>query len=171
MRVAPFGQPHDVELVLADADRLDDHRLLAEGGHQPGDMAGGAGQAADVAAGAEAADEDRVIEVVGLHADAVAEHGTAGERAGGVDRHHADSLAGAAQRADQAIHQGRLAGPRRSGDPDHPHLGAVAVQPAGGVRLAVLDQRHQLGQRDAVARQHTLDERRRPFGHQAVVLA
>ena len=53
-------------------------------------VAGRAGQAAEVAARRHAADEHARIAGVRLHADAVAEDGAAGERAGRIHRHDAD---------------------------------------------------------------------------------
>ena len=91
------GEPHDVELGLPDADRLDEHDVHAEGVEQPDDVARRARQAAVAAARGEAADEDARVEEVRLHADAVAEHGAARERARRVDRDDADPPAAGAQ--------------------------------------------------------------------------
>ena len=91
------GEPHDVELGLPDADRLDEDDVHAEGVEQPDDVARRARQAAVAAARREAPDEDARVEEVRLHADAIAEHGAAGERARRVDRDDADAPAGGAQ--------------------------------------------------------------------------
>ena len=66
--------------------------VLAEGIEQLRDVARGARQAAVAAARAQAADEDLLVEVVALHADAVAEHGAAGERARRIDGDDADAV-------------------------------------------------------------------------------
>ena len=75
-------EPHDVKLGLPDAHRLDEHVVDAERIEEADHVARGAGEAAVAAAGREAADEDARVEEVRLHADAVAEHGAAAERAG-----------------------------------------------------------------------------------------
>ena len=91
------GEPHDVELGLPHPDRLDQHDVHAERIQQTDDVARGARQAAVAAARGEAADEDAGIEEVRLHADAVAQHGAARERARRVDRDDADAAARGAQ--------------------------------------------------------------------------
>ena len=85
------GEPHDVELGLPDADRLDEDDVHAERVEQAHHVARRARQAAVAAARGQAADEDAGVEEVGLHADAVAEHGAARERARRVDRDDADA--------------------------------------------------------------------------------
>src|SRR5262249_10559470 len=109
----------------------------------------------------EAADEDAVVEKMRLHADAVAEHGAAAERTRGIDRNDADRGTALPQMLDQPIDERRLAGTRRPGDADHVGLaGALvdAAHDATGLAVAVLDERDQLGERDAVAAEHTLDQ-------------
>ena len=86
------GRPDDVDLVLADADRLDQDDVLAAGIEDQRHVAGRSRQAAEVAARRHAADEDARVAGVRLHADAIAENGAAAERAGRIDRDDADRL-------------------------------------------------------------------------------
>ena len=79
------GGADDVHFVLADADRLDDDDVLAGGVEDERGVAGGARQAAEVAARRHAADEHAGVGGVRLHAHAIAEHGAAAERAGRID--------------------------------------------------------------------------------------
>ena len=67
------GGADDVDLVLADADGLDDDDVLAGGVEDERGFAGRAREAAEVAARRHAADEHAVVAGVRLHADAVAE--------------------------------------------------------------------------------------------------
>ncbi len=68
-------------------------------------------------AGGHAADEDAGIERVGLHPDAVAEHGAAGERARGIDGDHAHRGPLRAQQGDETVDHGGFPGTGRAGDP------------------------------------------------------
>jgi hypothetical protein len=77
------GEPHDVELGLPDTDGLHQHDVDAERIQQTHPIARRARQAAVATARGQAPDEHAGIEGVGLHADAVAQHGTARERARG----------------------------------------------------------------------------------------
>ena len=98
------GEPHDVELGLPDADRLDEDVVHAEGVEQAHDVARRARQAAvRCRASTRLRMKTPGIEEVRLHADAIAEHGAAGERARRIDRDDADAVA-------------RPRGARRSGD-------------------------------------------------------
>ena len=66
-----------------------------------------------------------------------------------------------AQLADEAIDQRRLAGARRTGHADGVGAAAAPVNPAEHhrrLRVAVLDQRDQPGEGDAIASQHPVDE-------------
>ena len=97
------GRADDVDFVLADADRLDEHDVLAGGVEHERGIAGRAREAAQVAARRHAADEHAGVGGVRLHADAIAEDGAAGERARRIDGDDADASA-------------RAAGARRSAD-------------------------------------------------------
>ena len=96
------GGADDVDLVLSDADGLDQHDVLAGGVEDERDLRRGARQAAEMAARRHAADEDAGIAGVRLHAHPIAENGAAGERAGGIDGDDADRLPGCADRRDHA---------------------------------------------------------------------
>ena len=76
---------HHVDLVLADADGLDQDRVEAGGVEQVDGVARGRRQAAHRAAGRHRADEDVAVGGEVLHAHAIAEQRAAGERAGGID--------------------------------------------------------------------------------------
>ena len=86
------GRADDVDFVLTDADRFDEHDVFAGGVEHQRRIAGRAGQAAEVSARRHAADEDALVGGVRLHPQAIAEHGAAGERAGGIDRDDPDRL-------------------------------------------------------------------------------
>jgi hypothetical protein len=83
----------DGDFSLADAHGFDDHVVFAGGVHQLDQIGGGAGEAAETAAGGHGADEDAGVGVVLLHADAVAEDGAAADAAGGVDGEDGERLA------------------------------------------------------------------------------
>ena len=94
------------------------------------------------------ADEHARVGRVLLHAYAVAEQRTAGERRRRVDRQHADPLAAAPQLADQRGRRRRLADARRPGQPDDPGPAGVGGEQGHGLAQlvrAVLDQRDQPG--------------------------
>ena len=75
------GVVDDVDLGLADADRLQEDVVLAGGVHQQRRLQRRLGQAAERAAGRHRADEDAGVEEVVGEADAVAEQRAAAERA------------------------------------------------------------------------------------------
>ena len=83
-----------------------------------------------VPAGGHAADVNPGVEVMLLHADAVAQNGAAGEGAGGVHGDNADGLALLAGVRRQPVSEGALAGARRPGDAD-----AVGAPKRGGDAL------------------------------------
>src|SRR6185437_13784492 len=85
-------EAHDIQLCLADADRLDQHHVAAVGVEQPDDVAGGPRDAAVAPAARQAPYEYPRVEEMTLHADAIAEHGAAAERTGRIDRDHPDLL-------------------------------------------------------------------------------
>ena len=83
----------DLQLVLPDADRLDDDDVGAPCVEHVHDVGGRAGEAAERAARRQRADEDVRVRRVALHPDAVAEDGAAREGARGVDGDDGDPLA------------------------------------------------------------------------------
>src|SRR4029077_2618490 len=84
------GLADDVELGLADPDRLDDDPGEAAGVHQLDHVTGGPGEPAEAAPRGHAPDEHVGVERVRLHADAVAQDRAAGEGARGIHRDHPD---------------------------------------------------------------------------------
>ena len=107
---AHVGGPHDLHLVLAHAHGLDQDHVLPRGREHGEHVAGGGGQAAQVAARGHRPDEHAGVEGVGLHADAVAQDGAAAVGRGGVHGHDPHGLALRAE-------VGGRAGPRGSTSP------------------------------------------------------
>ena len=70
----------DLDLDLADPDRLDHNQALAEGVEQAHGLRGGQGEAAEVAAGSHRANEHAGIGGVILHSHPIAEDRPTGER-------------------------------------------------------------------------------------------
>ena len=112
------GRAHDVDFVLADADGLDQHDVLAGGVEHQRCVARGAGETAEMPARRHAADEHAGVARVRLHPHPIAQHGAAGERAGGIDRDDADGAGPSAAARRQAIDERALPGAWRSGDAD-----------------------------------------------------
>ena len=174
--VARFGDEHedgrvghagDVELRLADADRLDQDAVEAGGVEQVGHLARAGGEAAERAAAGHRADVDALVQRDGFHADAVAEQGAAGERAGRVHRDDADAKTGGAVGEDEALDQGGLAGARRAGDPDAAGAAERAVDPREQPlesRPAVLDHRDRPRQRGRLAGREVREQKIRIHG-------
>ena len=106
----------DFDFVLAYADGFNDDVVAAGGVHQLNQVGGGAGQTAEAAAGGHGTDEDAGIGMVLLHADAVAQDGSAGAATGGVDGQNGDGFALTAQGGGEGIHQGAFTGTGRAGD-------------------------------------------------------
>jgi hypothetical protein len=115
------------------------------------------------------------VEEVRLHADAVAQHCAAAERARRVDGHDAHLLARGPEARRDAVGQGGLARPRRPRDADHLRRPGLLVDARHHLRQlggAVLDQGHEARQRHAVAREHTIDELQRgPRAHPTILTA
>ena len=109
-----------------------------------------------------AANEDAGVARMRLHADAVAENRTAGERAGGIDGDDAHAHAARAQRPRDLIDQRALAGAGRPGDAQRPGAARAGIQrghQGGGVRRLVLDETQGAGKRTRVSGKHTVGER------------
>ena len=157
------GMIDDVDLALADANRLQQDVVLARRVHQQGRLQRRLGEAAERAAGRHRADEDARIEEMIGEADAVAEHRALGERARGVDRQHADGPLASPQLGRDGADQGALPDPRRAGKANDP-------RPAGprkelgdepiAVGVAILDEADRSGQRPALAGEHAFGEGR-----------
>jgi hypothetical protein len=114
------GHAGDVELALTHSDRLHQNPVEACRVEQVGDLARGGGQPAKRAPAGHAPDVDALVEGDGLHADAVAQQGAAGEGAGGIHRDDADLMPLGTVGADEALQQRGLAGAGRAGDADAP---------------------------------------------------
>ena len=82
------GHPHDVNLVLPHADRLDEDRVAARGVHQVDGVAGGATQASRTASARHRTNEHGGIEGVLLHPNPVTQDRPAAEAAARVDGDH-----------------------------------------------------------------------------------
>ena len=111
-------------------------------------------ETAEVTAGGHRADEHARVGGVVLHADAVTEDRAAAERAGRVDREHADLVAvGARCEPTSAIGERRLPRARRAGDADRVRAAGAPgrARPTASRRgvAARLDQRDQLARRRA----------------------
>ena len=113
-----------------DADRLEQHVVLAGRVHQQRRLERRLGEAAERAARRHRADEDARVEEVVREADPVAQHGAPRERARRVDRQHADLAIGLAKLDAHRADQRALPHPGRPGDADH----AGAAGAAGTAR-------------------------------------
>ena len=160
------GRADDVDLVLADADRFDDDDVLAGGVEDERRVAGRAREAAQMPARRHAADEHAFVGRVRLHAQPIAEHGAAAERARGIDGDDADRQRDGARPVsdfgDQPIDERALARAGRAGDADEIRAAGVAENRAdqvGARRILVLDQGNRAGHRARVAGEHAVGER------------
>ncbi len=183
------GRPDDIHLVLANAHRLDDDRVLAGGVEHQRRVAGRPRQAAEVAPRRHAADEHVLVRGMGLHPQAVAEDRAAAERAGGIDGDHADRVERSGRRdrreffaltlralltrralrrrrsdgRHQSIDQRALPRSGRAGDADE--IGAAGAaedlgDEVGARRVFVLDERDRAGDGARLAGEDTLGQRR-----------
>ena len=82
------GGGRDVDLGLADPDRLDDDAFVAGSVEDANGLGRREGHAAEVSAGGHRPDEDAGVGGVLLHAHAIAQQRAAGVRRGRVDRQH-----------------------------------------------------------------------------------
>ena len=153
------GVVGDVDLGLSNPDGFDVDLIAPRGVHEQRRLQGRRRDAAQRATRGHRADEHAGVEEMLLQADAVAEHGTAGERRGGIDREHRDLALARAPEPGQRADQRRLAGPGRPGKADHRGVAGVRVDrphELAGRRVVVLDQRDGARQRPAVAGQQAL---------------
>ena len=157
------GGADNVDLVLADADGLDNHDVLAAGVEHERGLARRPRQAAEVSARRHAADEHAAVAGMRLHSHPIAKNGAATVGAGGVDRDDADGLAGAAERRGHAIDERALAGAGRSGDAEMKGAAGLRENPPeqlGAGRRFVFDQRDGAGDGPRIAVEHAGGERR-----------
>ena len=149
------ASPAHLDLGLADAHRLEQHRVEAGRVEHPQGLRGGGRQPAEMSAGGHRPDVDPRIQRVTLHPHPIAEQGAAGERRARVDGQHPDPLAVRPQRADQGRVVVDLPTP---GDPvspitwARPVSGASARARAGSGGRTVLDQADHPADRPRLAR-------------------
>jgi hypothetical protein len=158
---AHVGRAHDLHLVLADPYRLHEHHVLAGGGEHGDDVPRGRGEAAEVPARSHRADEDAVVESVGLHTDAVAQDRAPAERRRRVDGHDANGAPLGAEVRGHAIDERRLARSRRPRHPDHERLPRVREErgeEGGSLRPVVLHQADRARHGAHVAAEDVADE-------------
>ena len=129
-----ISEAGDFDFVLTDADGFDEDVVAAGGIEQERQFESAAREAAEFAAARHGADEDAGVGVMLLHADAVAEDGAVGERAGGIDGDDADGAGLAAEVGGDLIDKGAFAGAGRAGDAENE--GAASVGEQGGDELA-----------------------------------
>ena len=155
------GGGHHVELGLADADRLDEDPVHAEGVEDVGRMGGGRRKAAVAVARGERADEEARLAEDVLHPDAVAEEGPAREGARGIDGQNPDAAALVHGLVGQGRSDRALADARRAGDADPDRAlpaGDEAVPDFGDEGGLVLDFGDQAGAGQAAPREEFVPE-------------
>ena len=108
------GGADDVDLVLADADGFDHDDVLAGCIEHERDIAGGAGEPAEVTTRGHAADEHALVAEVRAHPHAIAEDGAAGEGTRRIDGDDADRLSPLAELGRHPIDERALARARRA---------------------------------------------------------
>ena len=106
----------DVEFCLANANGLDQDDILARCVHQLDHIFSRGRQSSMTVFRRHTADEHAGIEVMLLHADAIAQDGAARERAGRVGGDDANGEALLAQDGGQSVDECAFATPRRAGD-------------------------------------------------------
>ena len=149
------GGARDLDLILPDTDRLDRDDMLAGGIEHERGIRRRPRQPAQMAPRRHAANEHAGILRVRLHANAIAEHGAAAERARRIDGNDADGLAGLAPPRDQTIDERAFSRAGRAGDA---HEKCVAgfrkylSHQRSGVIAGVLDERDAASNGSRVAR-------------------
>ena len=164
---ARVGELDDARLRLPGADRLDDHPLEAAGVEGVDCDARRPRQPAELAARRERADEDVLVGGVGAHADPVAEHGAAADRAGRIDGDDRDPMAFGEPGAEQRVDERRLAAAGHARDADDPGAAGAGGERGGRLGRAgriVVDQRQQPRQRAPVTGDRAFAQRRRGEG-------
>ena len=159
-----IGRADDVHFILADANGFDDDDVLAGGVEHQRRVGGRARQSAEMAAGRHAPDEHARIAGVRLHPEPIAEHRAAAERAGRVDRDHADRESAATKLGRQPIDERALPRAGRTGHADE--VGAPGVREdrphdRRALGALVLDHRDRARDRARIAGEHPVSERRR----------
>ena len=108
------GGGRDLDLALARPDGLDEHEVEAGGIEQRRGGRRRGREPAGMPARRHRADEHAVVVGVGLHPDAVAEQGPAGDRRRRIDRDDRHGSPGPADLADEGRHERGLAGAGRT---------------------------------------------------------
>jgi hypothetical protein len=155
------GVVDDVDLRLADADRLEEHVVAPRRVHQQRRLQRRLAQAAERAAVGHRADEHAGVEEVLGQADAVAENRALRERRRGVDRQHGDLAVLRAPELRERPDQRGLAGARRAGQADDRGAARLRIDLADdrvALGILVLHERDRTGQRAAVAVEQALGE-------------
>ena len=156
-----MGRLHHVDLVLADANGLDQDHVEAGGVEHVDSLQAGPRQAAEGAAGGHGTDEDAVVAGQFRHPHPVAEDGAAGKGAGRVDGDDPHPAPGVPDRLSKPPRQSRLAAARNPSQTDHMSAAGVAVDLGQGVAafgLRRLSQRDHAGDGTDVALEDVLDQ-------------
>ena len=154
-----IGEVHHTQFGLPDADRLDNYDVVAESVQQFDDFARRAAETAVMATGRQAPNIDAGVLVMVCHADAIAQHRSARKRARRIDRQHRDQFTQRAIFRDKTVDQRRLAGAGRPGYSDDISVADAPVDALhhdADLGRAILDQRDQSRERDAVSLCKTL---------------
>jgi hypothetical protein len=157
------GVVDDVDLGLADADRLDEDVVEPGCVHQQDRLEGRLGEASERAPVRHRADEHTLVEEVLREPDPVAEQRSRGERARGIDRQDRHAAPARACVAHERADQRALSDPRRAGEPDDARLAGARVDLADqlpATRLVVLHLADPARQRPAVPPEQPLGEGR-----------
>ncbi len=156
------GGADDVDFILSDAHRLDDHDVLARRIEHQGDLACSLGETTEVAARGHAADEHAGVAGVRLHPYSIAEDRSAREWAGRIDGNDADGPSRRAERRGQLVDERALAGAGRTSHTDEISAARPCEDVAdeiGAGRRVVFDQGDGSGDGAEIPREHAVGER------------
>ena len=144
---------------MADAYGLDENQVFACGVQKTNRGVANVREAAVDSPCRETSDKNVAVKVMGLHADAVAQHRASAERARGVHSQDSDTQPLAPRHRDQRVHQRAFARAGRAGDSDAISVSGVGMNlthDIAEVVVAALDAGEEAGQRTAVAGQRFL---------------
>ena len=150
-------RPHNIHLGLPDTDGFDKDDIFAERIHRLDRIRCLVGEAAKAAACPHAADENALVERQIIHTDAVAQDGSAGKGACGVDGNDADGLSALSVLLGKLVRHGALAGTGRTRDAKDVGMSGMRIErlhDVGGIRPLVLDRRDGARESEAIAFQH-----------------
>src|SRR6266550_2916130 len=137
-----IGDADHVDLLLSDADGLDDHHVGPERVEDVHDTNGGAREPACVPPARHRADEDPLVEEALAHPDAVAEDRATAEGTRRIDRDDGNVRRALAERGRETVHERRLPAAWRAGDADDLRSAGLRIKRshrAGCPGLVVLD--------------------------------